>query len=71
MSREIGSSLNDAELWALNGCSIPWEGIDEEDLVTFHAPFDECLERAKGKRNLAKFFFYKQFKQRHKFATLV
>jgi hypothetical protein len=71
MRRDYGASLNDPELWALNGCSIPWEGIDEEDLITFHTPFYECLERAEGNRNLAKFLFYKQFTVRHTFATLV
>ena len=68
--RDLGSSLNDPDLWSLNGCKVPDVEVGVDEPCPFHVPFDECLARAEGNRNLAKFFFYKQFTQRHKLATV-
>ena len=63
--RDMGSSLNDADLWALtSACSLRDEGKIDEELVSFHVPFDECMVIADGNREIARALYWQQFKHR-------
>ena len=64
MSRATeGNSLNDAELWALtSACGLRDEGKIDEELVSFHTPFNECMEMANGNREIARAIYWQQFK---------
>jgi hypothetical protein len=63
MRRDYGPSLNDAELWSLTAaCDLRDEGRIDEELVTFHTPFCECMEMVDGNKEAARALYWGQFK---------
>jgi hypothetical protein len=66
MSRDHGPSLGDADLWSLTtACDLRDEGKIDEELVTFHTPFDECMVMAEGNKETARAMYWGQFRTRH------
>jgi len=61
--RQRGPSLNDPERWALTGaCDLQDAGKIDEEIVTFHTPFNECVELAEGNKERARAMYWGQFK---------
>jgi hypothetical protein len=66
MRRDYGPSLGDADLWSLtNACDLRDEGKIDEEIVTFHTPFYECMAMADGNKELARAMYWGQFKTNH------
>jgi hypothetical protein len=69
-SRERGPSLNDADLWALtSACTLEAASRIDEEIVSFHTPFCECLEMADGNKEIARALYWQQF-QHHSWRRL-